>query len=114
MFHRSPDFIWSISVFEFNLLTICENEEIKKLAEDLLEINLQASIQKSYQPSGSIREETDKAVAGLVAHPDVKSVEASMQYLDQPSRISKLKYKCKYEYVKPSFYSLLKELHRGP
>jgi hypothetical protein len=25
-----------------------------------------------------------------------------------------LKYKCKYEYVKPSFYSLLKELHRGP
>ncbi|XP_060571576.1 uncharacterized protein LOC132729773 [Ruditapes philippinarum] len=62
-------------LFEFKLLTICENEEIKKKAEDLLEINLQASIQKLDQPSGSIRKETDKVVAIIAAHPDVTPLE---------------------------------------
>jgi hypothetical protein len=68
-------FFCSISVFEFKLLTICENEEINKLAEDTLEINLQASIQKSDQPSGDIRRETDKAVDIIAAHPDVTPLE---------------------------------------
>ncbi|XP_060607565.1 uncharacterized protein LOC132759753 isoform X2 [Ruditapes philippinarum] len=62
-------------VLEFKLLTTCENEEIKKKAEDLLELNLQASIQNLDQPSDIIRGETDKLVASIAAHPDVKPVE---------------------------------------
>ncbi|XP_060603217.1 uncharacterized protein LOC132756226 [Ruditapes philippinarum] len=59
-------------VLEFKLLTTCENEEFKKIAEDLLETNLQASIQKLDQLSDSLRKETDKLVASIAAHPDVE------------------------------------------
>ncbi|XP_060582317.1 uncharacterized protein LOC132738745 [Ruditapes philippinarum] len=78
-------------VLKFKLLTTCENEEIKKRAEDILEINTQ--IQKSDQPSGSQRKEIDKVLAFIATHPDVQLVEASIQNLDQPSRISTMKYK---------------------
>ncbi|XP_060571575.1 uncharacterized protein LOC132729771 [Ruditapes philippinarum] len=66
-------------VFEFKLLTTCENEEIKKRAEVLLENNLQASIQNLDQSSDILRGETDKLVASIATHPDVEPVEVKQK-----------------------------------
>ncbi|XP_060580534.1 uncharacterized protein LOC132737291 [Ruditapes philippinarum] len=66
-------------VFEFKLLTSCENEEIKKRAENLLENNLQASIQNLDQASDILRGDTDKLVASIAAHPDVEPVEVKQK-----------------------------------
>ena len=54
------------------MLTTAENEEIKKRAEDLLETNLQASLQGLEHQLEPIRIETDKLVASIAEHQDVK------------------------------------------
>ncbi|XP_060561128.1 uncharacterized protein LOC132720911 [Ruditapes philippinarum] len=58
-------------VMELKLQTTCENEEIRRKADDLLESGFQASINGSDQPTTLIRLETDKIVTCLTAHPDV-------------------------------------------
>lgn len=71
-------------VFKFILLTTCENEGKKKIANDLLKKYLQASLQQSDEPSGHLRNILDNLIAGMSAVPDVTPVQVNLKGNNQP------------------------------
>ncbi|XP_053391801.1 uncharacterized protein LOC128554556 [Mercenaria mercenaria] len=102
---------------ELKILTTCQNEEKKKDAEEYLERNLHASINESDRPANLIRKETDKLVASISIHPDVKptGVKRSCVLLSfrssSPSGLIHILDYCGSHHFKARLHNIAKELH---
>ncbi|XP_053381135.1 uncharacterized protein LOC123559688 isoform X2 [Mercenaria mercenaria] len=102
---------------EIKILTTCQNEEMKKNAEDFLKTNLQASLYESDHPTNLIRAETNKLVASINTHPDVKpaGVKRSCILLSfkssSPSGLIDILDYCASHHFKARLHNISNELH---